>query len=150
MLVTVPPRARRKSIRAIVRSPAAALFSHYCLRPHQHGRSAADAVAGLEYPHAQTQPAEAMELVHARDAGPDDNHVVARCHASAPDQLVVVVDTSVLILKQVIFAYPSNGENPLTGRLSAMYVGSASKSQRLTRTDPWGRSDDGSLCRIPP
>jgi len=44
---------------------------------------------------------------------------------------------------------PTEAENPLTDRLSALYVG-GSKSQRLTRTDPWGRSDNGGLCRFPP
>src|SRR5262249_2086210 len=45
---------------------------------------AADAVASLEHAHAEPQPAQPMELIHAGDAGPDHDGVVARCHAWAP------------------------------------------------------------------
>src|SRR5437016_12314009 len=41
---------------------------------------ATDAVAGLEHPHAQAQPAQPVELVHAGYAGPDDDDVERRCN----------------------------------------------------------------------
>src|SRR5438034_9875672 len=44
---------------------------------------------------------------------------------------------------------PTEAENPLTDRLSALYV-RGSKSQRLTRSEPWGRSGKGGLSCFAP
>src|SRR5438876_10898064 len=64
---------------------------------------ATDAVAGLEHPHAQAQPAQPVELVHAGYAGPDDDDVERRCHGPRivrPRSILLETDALTLLVRR--------------------------------------------------